>query len=50
MSKSHKNKGINNTSKNKNGLPNVMPTILCLLSLIAFATVEKKDQTLSFHS
>ena len=50
MSKSHKNKRINNTSKNKNGLPNGMPTILRLLSLITFATAEKKAQTLLFHS
>ena len=48
MSKSHENKGINNVSKTKNGLPNVMPAILCLLSLIAFATLEKKAQMPSF--
>ena len=42
MLKSHEHKGMNNASKNKNGLPNVMPTILCFLSLTASATVEKK--------
>ena len=37
MSKSHKNKGINNVSINKIGLPNVMPTFLCRV-------VEKSQQ------
>ena len=42
--------GMNNASKNKNGLHNVMPTILCFLSLIASANVEKKAKTPSSPS
>ena len=42
MSKFHEHEGINNVSKTKNGLPNVVSAILCLLSLIAFATLEQK--------